>query len=103
MDSYSKEYAEYLWNHDKDFLLRYIKSIFPDQKKMPESLDDITKMFELKQKEQSPSPITEETKAFKCKRCFSDSISVKDVQLRSADEGSTVILTCTKCGFTEKL
>ena len=35
---------------------------------------------------------------YHCKRCGSNCISVRSVQTRSADEGSTEIRTCMECG-----
>ncbi|GAA5926221.1 uncharacterized protein JCM15063_000219 [Sporobolomyces koalae] len=38
-----------------------------------------------------------------CEKCGAKQMSVKTMQLRSADEGATVFYSCDKCGFQTRL
>ncbi|KAL8292922.1 hypothetical protein RQP46_000616 [Phenoliferia psychrophenolica] len=38
-----------------------------------------------------------------CEKCQNPQMSVKTMQLRSADEGATVFYSCEKCGFQKRL
>jgi len=38
-----------------------------------------------------------------CEKCGAKQMSVKTLQLRSADEGATVFYSCEKCGFATRL
>jgi len=41
--------------------------------------------------------------AYRCKKCKNERCSINEVQTRSADEGSTIFYTCTKCEYTWKI
>ncbi|KAM0790785.1 hypothetical protein ACM66B_004633 [Microbotryomycetes sp. NB124-2] len=38
-----------------------------------------------------------------CEKCGNDKMSVKTMQLRSADEGATVFYSCERCGYQTRL
>lgn len=38
------------------------------------------------------------SKVYQCRKCFSNNISVRNVQMRAGDEGQTEIRTCQQCG-----
>jgi DNA-directed RNA polymerase subunit M/transcription elongation factor TFIIS len=38
------------------------------------------------------------SKVYQCRKCFSNNISVRNMQMRAGDEGQTEIRTCQQCG-----
>lgn len=49
-----------------------------------------------------PVGIIEESALYKCRKCKSKKVSIKELQTRSADEPMTLFITCHECGHVQK-
>jgi len=97
MDEYSKSTIRLLLKRDESYL-REILAEISGRKDIPMELDVdivcaiITTRRPLQQKHIKSSIYT-------CK-CGSNDIRIREVQTRSADEGSTIFYICMRCGYT---
>jgi DNA-directed RNA polymerase subunit M/transcription elongation factor TFIIS len=94
MDDYTRKVVEVLLEHDRQYLSELIGARVPEGA----TVDTVCAMIiadqdQAKQKEHISS-------IYRCNRCSSKTVVVRDVQLRSADEGSTAVYLCRKCGHT---
>ena len=98
------EFRDYL-KHNKSFLTRLKKMSMLDIRNAP--YKEINKLFPKKwsnilnkyKGEKEAENFVETTNAFTCGKCKSkECVATAPQQTRSADEGMTISITCTKCG-----
>jgi len=97
MDEYSKSTIRLLLERDETYLRKILVDML-GRGNVPVELDVdivcaiITNQRPIKQKQIKSSIYT-------CK-CGSNDIRIREVQTRSADEGSTIFYICMQCGHT---
>jgi DNA-directed RNA polymerase subunit M/transcription elongation factor TFIIS len=93
MDDYAKECIKWLIENDRGLLTQYVNAICgPNTSIAKMGADDVERMMldgsKLK---------VEEKEGIKCKSCGKNTVTFLEVQSRSADEGASVLYSCTNC------
>lgn len=98
MDDYSRKTIDLLLKHDKKYLVEIIQkqldiNVQDNAVLTTESVCELFRTQEIQKIKPHMSSI------FVCK-CGSKHVTIREIQLRSADEGSTIKHICNKCGYT---
>ena len=99
MDDYSVQVIRLYMERNKSYLVRVLRRYMDD---VPNDITEETAIRLLvatTQRITCPAPTrTYNSSIYKCYRCRSTNVSIREVQLRSADEGSSVLCHCNGCG-----
>lgn len=92
MDSYSQKTLQALLVEDKAYLQELLQEL--GIQITNQTAEEIGKLLDT---QRSDSSGVHESSIYTCK-CGSNNVIIRDIQTRSADEGSTVLHICLKCG-----
>lgn len=95
MDDYTRKTVELLLSRNKAYLVEILKS----QNILVNESDELTteKVCSLISIRNEDKDSQLESSIYKCS-CGSRLVTVREVQLRSADEGSSIVRSCRACG-----
>lgn len=93
MDEYSQKTIQLLLDSDKDYLKQILSNLSIEVNNLPDSKG----IGQLLENQKDISSKIHKSSVFAC-RCGSNHVITRELQLRSSDEGSTIIHICLKCG-----
>jgi DNA-directed RNA polymerase subunit M/transcription elongation factor TFIIS len=91
-DKYSRDTIELLLQRDIKYLSELAGCDIPHGSTVDTVIDIIYSKSKNKKTEKEQHNYT-------CKKCHSNSVVMREEQLRSADEGSTTVYKCDSCGY----
>ena len=100
MDDYSvKTIQLYIQDQYKPYLVTVLRRYWDD---VPDNIteSDAIRILRDIMQQKIPSAKVHKSSRYKCPKCSSTYVTVREVQLRSADEGSSIMGHCNKCGET---
>ena len=90
---YTLRTVKLLMERDKGYLTEILRKLNV-KADASSSAEDIVGLMS---SQEEAKPVVHESSIFKC-ACGSGSVTAKEIQLRSADEGSTTVYLCRACG-----
>lgn len=93
MDEYSQKTIQLLLDSDKP----YLKQLLNDLSIETDDLSDSKEIGQLLENQKDITSKMHKSSIFTC-RCGSSHVITREMQLRSSDEGSTIIHLCLECG-----
>jgi len=94
MDSYSKKTVQVLLERHPEYLAEILKKLGIQADLRDGTADSITAMIAYRKHAENE---LHASSIYTCK-CGSNLVVTREVQTRSADEGSTIVHICGKCG-----
>ena len=90
MDKYSREVIKLLLERDRPYLSELLGTDIPSDA----TVDTVCAIISNQTQDDKSSHVSS---IYKCK-CGSKMVTLREVQIRSADEGSTIVHICNECG-----
>ena len=90
MDEYSREVIKLLLERDRSYLSELLGTNIPSNA----TVDTVCAIISNQSQADKSAHVSS---IYKCK-CGSKMVTLREVQIRSADEGSTIIHMCNECG-----
>jgi DNA-directed RNA polymerase subunit M/transcription elongation factor TFIIS len=97
MDDYSQQTIKLLLETDKTYLFRLLRQLDIEV----DDDDDEKQIGQMLENQKTIDPILHKSSIYTC-QCGSNNVITREIQTRSADEGSTIVHICLKCSRTWK-
>jgi len=95
-DDYSRKTIALLLERNRSYLVKILEHITPDS--IPAEIElNIDNVSAIIANQNVRGNKLHKSSIYKC-RCGSDAVITREVQIRSADEGTTIVHMCKKCG-----